>query len=150
MKRLPAGGRLLAKERGMGREELLSEIRKIVREELANALHGQMVSAAPLSSSNLNLRNIALVMGLNIFPKDFEDLIEQYKAHGNLPSSMKESWQRFEDWGKSREGSIAASLSHRAYLDMVAERRRQLKQEGKWPVKSKKSKKTESIRGEPG
>jgi len=125
------------KGKGMEQEELLTAIRQIVREELARALEVHEFPATVPRSSALDLRNIALVMGLNIFPKDFQDLIGQYKAHGSLPISMKESFKRFDDWGKSKEGRIAASLSHRAYLDMVAEKRRQLKQEGKWPEKKK-------------
>ncbi|QWV97459.1 hypothetical protein KP005_19325 [Geomonas nitrogeniifigens] len=118
--------------------EDLEKIRLIVREELASALKEQTPFIPSPASSNSELRNIALVMGLNIFPTDYEDLKEQYKAHGNLPVSMKESWQRFDEWGKSNEGRIAASISHRVFLDVLAERRRELKQEGKWPEAKKK------------
>jgi hypothetical protein len=119
-------------------EALLFAIRRIVREELASALKEQAPFIPTPASSNAELRNIALVMGLNIFSRDLHDLKEQYKAHGNLPTSMKESWQRFDDWGKTKEGRIAASLSHRVFLDMLADRRKKLKQEGKWPEPKKK------------
>lgn len=119
-------------------EALLSAIRRIVREELADALRGQALSIPPPAPLNSELRNAALVMGLNIFPRDFNDLREQYIARGNLPASMKESWQRFDDWRTAEGGKLAAAISHRAFLDVLAERRRKLKQEGKWPERKKK------------
>jgi len=114
-------------------DEFLAAIRAIVREEIQDTL--KVVPASTISAdphkSGFDLRAIALIMGLDIYPSDFRELIDTYKVSGNLPATMKESWQRFKDWGGTTNGSYAASFSHRAYLDSLADRRNTLKAEGK-------------------
>lgn len=128
-------------------EDLLAAIRSVVREELQAALKVTPVSTVSHDShrSEFDLRAIALKMGLDIFPRNYRELIDKYKNSGNLPVSMKESWQRFKDWSDSENGRIAASFSHRAYLDSVADRRNKLKAEGKWQVNKKSSKKSKDV-----
>jgi len=121
--------------------ELLTAMRTIVREEIHAALKS---APAPMLSPNadrsgFDLRAIALIMGLDIFPSHYSELIDKYKNSGNLPNSMKESMQRFKDWAGTPNGGYAASFSHRAYLDSLADRRNQLKAEGKWPSSKKKA-----------
>jgi hypothetical protein len=36
-------------------------------------------------------------MGLDICPYDIQELAEEFKLRGNLPSAMKERWQRLKD-----------------------------------------------------
>jgi hypothetical protein len=123
-------------------EELLTSIRSIVREEIQMALKvnpGGSTHPQELHKPGFDLRGIAQFMGLDIFPRDFHEIINAYKVSGNMPTSMKESWQRFKDWKGTPHGSYAASFSHRAYLDSLADRRNKLKAEGKWPASKKKS-----------
>ena len=120
--------------------ELLTAIRTIIREEIQTALKS-IPSAVPQPeppSPGFDLRAIALIMGMDIYPRDYRELIDNYKMSGRLPVSMKESWQRYEDWGKTPNGRHAAAFSHRAYLDSLADRRNKLKAEGKWPLSKKK------------
>lgn len=120
--------------------ELLAAIRTIVREELVAALK-TIPSSIPQpepSRAGFDLRAVALIMGMDIYPRDYRELIDNYKMSGRLPVSIKESWQRFEDWKAIPNGNYAASFSHRAYLDSLADKRNKLKAEGKWLTSKKK------------
>jgi hypothetical protein len=110
-------------------QEDLEAIRNIFRDEIKrafNVIDPEVRNQEP-SICGITFRAIALRLGLDIFPTDYFGLIEEFKKSGNLPANRKESFQRFEDWNDTDTGRHAATISHRAFLDLEAERRKQRK-----------------------